>query len=158
MRVDDEYCHGSELRGLYQYHHGGTKLDVVLDFFKFCKLAVRRKAIPSGWNWSEFLNIAKKLIPYAFEKSDAKEKYGGENYFSVIMGGRSLRATGEIICASTVTNLDNNSNLEESQALDEVVSIMISGSGKNLFFDYEEEFKDVGGGKEWHSFFLTLKL
>jgi hypothetical protein len=32
-------------------------------------------------------------LPYAFEKSDAQEKWGGENFFSAMMGGRSLRFT-----------------------------------------------------------------
>ena len=57
----------------------------------FCRLAARREALPAGWSWAGLLETAATLLPYAFEKSDAKEKYGGENVFSVVMGGRSLR-------------------------------------------------------------------
>ena len=47
--------------------------------------------IPEGWTWSKFLATAVDLLPYAFEKSDAQEKYGRENVFNVALGGRSLR-------------------------------------------------------------------
>ena len=45
------------------------------------------------WNreLSKFLATAVDLLPYAFEKSDAQEKYGRENVFNVALGGRSLR-------------------------------------------------------------------
>ena len=42
----------------------------------FCRLAVRRGAVPSVWSWPDLLRTAATLLPYAFEKSDAQEKYG----------------------------------------------------------------------------------
>jgi hypothetical protein len=44
---------------------------------------------------------ASDLLRYAFEKADAKEKWGGENIFRAMMGGRSLRATGEAVYGSS---------------------------------------------------------
>jgi hypothetical protein len=44
--------------------------------------------VPAKWDWGKFLKAAVKLLPYAFEKSDAQEKWGGENVFAVAMGGR----------------------------------------------------------------------
>ena len=34
---------------------------------------------------------AMRLLPFSFEKSDAKEKWGGENIFSALTGSPSLR-------------------------------------------------------------------
>jgi hypothetical protein len=51
------------------------------------------KVIPlnEGWEWSEFLALAERTVCQAFEKQDAKSKYGSENIFSAFMGRRSLR-------------------------------------------------------------------
>lgn len=46
------------------------------------------QVVPAKWDWGKFLKAAVKLLPYAFEKSDAQEKWGGENVFAVAMGGR----------------------------------------------------------------------
>jgi hypothetical protein len=43
------------------------------------------------WDWSAFLKKAMLLVPYAFEKEDAKEKWDGEHAFSMLMGKPSLR-------------------------------------------------------------------
>jgi hypothetical protein len=45
---------------------------------------------------------AVRLVPFAFEKSDAKEKYGGENVFSAMMGRPSLRWGATLLCAGLV--------------------------------------------------------
>jgi len=50
--------------------------------------------VPASWEWKDFLAAAPSYVPYAFEKSDAQERWGGENVFSAAMGGRSLRFTG----------------------------------------------------------------
>jgi hypothetical protein len=52
---------------------------------------------PQHWDWTRFLQAASGLLPYAFEKSDAQEKYGSENKFAGLMGGRSLRSTAELV-------------------------------------------------------------
>ena len=61
------------------------------DFLVFCRLARARAALPTPWAWGTFLLTAAELLPEAFEKSDAQEKYGGENIFQAAVGGRSLR-------------------------------------------------------------------
>jgi len=97
MRVDDDYCWGGgNLHGLYNID-GSSAGSVVVDFLLFCRLAVARGAIPSLWSWSGCLEVAAKLLPYAFEKSDAHKKWGNEDFFSTGMGGRSLRCTAELI-------------------------------------------------------------
>ena len=90
MRLDDDYAWGGDVRGGSLYDQSSPD-EIVQDFLVFCRLALEQGVIPEGWNWSKFLATAVDLLPYAFEKSDAKEKYGGENVFNVALGGRSLR-------------------------------------------------------------------
>ena len=102
MRVDDEYAWGGgNLRGLYNagaFGDGANPTDIIHDdFLVFCRLAQSSGAIPAGWDWDAFLMHAAENLRYAFEKSDAQEKYGSENVFAAAMGGRSLRATAEAI-------------------------------------------------------------
>jgi hypothetical protein len=70
------------------YHPKADTNKVVEDFLAFCKLAVKAKVLPSGWDWPAFLSKAPDLLPYVFEKEDAKEKWGRENVF----------AAGELLC------------------------------------------------------------
>eukprot|EP00438_Fugacium_kawagutii_P006610 Skav212989 [mRNA] locus=scaffold423:216705:219544:- [translate_table: standard] len=80
MRIDEEYVwRGGDLRGLYALHASGGGRDMVeKDFLLFCKLAVKKGVIPAAWNWGDFLLTAKKLLRFAFQKSDAHEKYETE--------------------------------------------------------------------------------
>jgi hypothetical protein len=55
---------------------------VAEDFLVFCKLAVKAGVLPPSWDWPGFMKQAQSLLPYAFEKSDAQEKWGGENIFA----------------------------------------------------------------------------
>jgi hypothetical protein len=64
------------------YDPDRTETSVLTDFLVFCKLAVKNQVIPAGWDWQLFLSKAAGLLPFAFEKSDAQEKYGGENIFT----------------------------------------------------------------------------
>lgn len=140
LRVDDDYAWGGgELRGFYSVATGGGG-SIWQDFLVFCKLAVRRHAIPQGWDWSRFLSTATGLLRYAFEKSDAQEKYGGENVFAVAMGGRSLRYTGEVIYGSSAMAMDDSDEVEE---LEEAVR---RSRGR-----VESLFDDVGGAAVWHA-------
>uniref|UniRef100_A0A6B2LH16 Uncharacterized protein n=1 Tax=Arcella intermedia TaxID=1963864 RepID=A0A6B2LH16_9EUKA len=153
MRVDDECINGGITNGcLYDPDH--TKLSVVADFFIFCKLASLRKAIPSQWNWKDFLKVAEGLIPYAFEKSDAQEKYGSENVFSVLTGGRSLRATGEAIYNRSVMDTVNYDG--DHQRLQEVVEEIFDSS--KVFLEHAKEFEDIGGSNTWSNFYKSLKI
>jgi hypothetical protein len=103
MRVDDDMVYGGDCVGLYNPE--SDKGDVLLHFLVFCRLAVAHGVVPRGWDWPAFLREAAKLLPFAFEKEDAKEKWGGENVFSVFMGGRSLRTTGEVVYGSSIGSL-----------------------------------------------------
>lgn len=86
--------------------------------------------LPAGWNWASFLKAAVEYIPYAFEKSDAKERWGSENYFEGASGaGRSLRYTGMQIYRSKVD--EPGDSREHVQASDEVERrVGIAGSGR----------------------------
>ena len=90
MRLDDEYALEGDVRGGSLYDQSEPD-EIVQDFLVFCRLAKEKGVLPEGWNWSKFLDTAAELLPYAFEKSDAQEKYGGENVFAFVTGGRSLR-------------------------------------------------------------------
>lgn len=107
MRCDDDMCWGGGFQhGPYKLHTETGVLDLVLDFAQFCLLAKRVNAIPKDWNWAAFLKMAGPFIRFAFEKADARERWGGENYFH----SRSLRKTGEVIYGSAV----NNQNLSKA--------------------------------------------
>lgn len=106
LRVDDEYAWGGNIRSgsLYGVCTGDTTArDLVQDFLLFCRLVKEQQFLPGLWCWTEFLTVAGRLLPYAFEKSDAKEKYGSENWFQAVLGGRSLRYTGERIYGTSIS-------------------------------------------------------
>ena len=117
MRCDDDYVYGGcNLHGPYDPDAGPES--IAKDFLVFCTLANRAKVFPSDWDMEAFLKVAPEFIVFAFEKSDAKERWGSENYFEAEMGGRSLRYTAEKIYKSGVQQQDNS--LEHSRAEDEV--------------------------------------
>jgi len=135
LRVDDEYVWSGNIGPLY----GDCNVkDLIQDFLLFCRLAMEQEVIPQVWCWTEFLTVAGRLLHYGFEKSDAKEKYGSENWFNAAMGGRSLRYTGELIYGTTCT----------------------SGDFSELYFKLKEELlhkkrtpamiKGIAGMKEWN--------
>lgn len=139
MRVDDDYAWGGgELRGLYAAATGGGG-SIWKDFLVFCKLAVRRQAIPHEWDWCRFLATAEGLLRYAFEKSDAQKKYGSENVFAAATGGRSLRYTAEVIYGSSI------SAMADSDEADQLEEEMHGHRGPDEAF-----FEDVGGAAVWH--------
>ena len=94
MRVDDDYAWGGNLRGLYDCGGGDPdRGDIARDFFVFCRFAKDNGVLPEeGFEWRPLIERAKKLLGFAFEKSDAKERWGAENVFSA---GPSLRRTAE---------------------------------------------------------------
>eukprot|EP01105_Mastigella_eilhardi_P007429 TRINITY_DN1887_c0_g2_i11.p2 TRINITY_DN1887_c0_g2~~TRINITY_DN1887_c0_g2_i11.p2 ORF type:complete len:177 (+),score=45.22 TRINITY_DN1887_c0_g2_i11:377-907(+) len=103
MRVDDSYAWGGgELCGLYD--PDSTRASVVEDFALFCKLAVANGVVLAGWDWDRTLGAAEGLLSFAFEKDDARSKYGGENVFTSISGKPSLRATAERIYGFSVVS------------------------------------------------------
>jgi len=129
LRVDDEYVWSGNIRPGTLYGDCNVK-DLVQDFLLFCRLAMEQKVIPPVWCWAEFLTVAGRLLPFAFEKSDAKEKYGSENVFHAAMGGRSLRYTGELIYGTACTSGEDSelySKLEEELLHKKRTPAMIKG-------------------------------
>lgn len=143
MRVDDDHgWGGGVLRGLYKPNDTSTSV-VIDDFLVFCKLAARRRVVPAGWNWGAFLTCACGLLGYAFEKADAQDKYGSENFFSAMMGGASLRATaGEVYgCGLTHGEKDESG---QYAAVTKIVRQLSKG-----LRDPRDVYKDVGGCEVW---------
>lgn len=143
MRVDDDYAWGGgNLHGLYDMDSSHDA--IVEDFLIFTKLAVQSKVVPGkGWDWEEYLGCAAQLLPFAFEKSDAQEKWGGENVFMAAMGGRSLRATGEVVYGSSCMG-----GGERSQEMQEL-SGKVEGRWAQLVAGDGAMFEDVGGLANW---------
>ena len=87
----------------------------------FCKLAVARGVVPLDWKrkeWGASLKVAGGLLLFAFEKNNATEKWGGEDIFSAVMGGRPLRYTAEVVYSSSCMSYDQS---EEHDEMDERV-------------------------------------
>eukprot|EP00971_Amphidinium_carterae_P155761 3088601-Amphidinium_carterae.1 len=139
MHVDDQYAWGGgELRGLYLASAGGgSRHEIANDFLLFCKLAAKQGVVPSGWDWPAFLAVATRLLPYAFEKSDAQEKYGRENVFAAAMGGRSLRYTAEIVYGASIMSME----------VSDVEAEMEEEIRTRRFQDHF--YADVGGAQVW---------
>ena len=107
MRCDDDYAWGGcHLHG--PYDPDATPESIVHDFLVFCTLAKRANTVPQDWDWKAYLKSAPNYIVFAFEKSDAIDRWGSENYFNGEMGGRSLRFTGEKIYKSAVDKYENS--------------------------------------------------
>ena len=160
MRVDDDYAVGGEVRGgtLYDPDHSGRS--VFLDFVIFCKLAIRNRAVPDPFDWVEALAVAADLIPYAFEKSDAQEKYGSENFFAPQMGGRSLRYTGATIYGYGPDGAYHGEELDdiirnETRLACKAAPIPDRPDAVDLAFD-AAYFADVGGVEPWRRLYAAL--
>jgi len=161
LRIDDMYCWGGNITGLYD--PDATKLSILSDFLRFCRLAVHRGALPSGWSWSAMLTVAAGLLPFAFEKSDAQQKYGQENVFSGYVGGRSLRFQGELIYGSSTMdpyNFDPKEKkvLEIEQLVDDAFE---SDSPKKIFDPKKNPkasvFDAVGGAAAWKKLYEMME-
>lgn len=99
MRCDDDYAYGGgNLHG--PYDPDATAYSISCDFLAFCVLAARRGVVPRAWPWADFLKVAAQFAPFAFENSDAQERWGSENVITVLSGGRSLRFTAEKVYGS----------------------------------------------------------
>jgi len=144
MRLDDEYVCRGELRSGSLYKEGSME-DMMQDFLVFCRLAQSQGALPNPWDWGKFLATAATLIWFAFEKSDAKEKYGSENYFNSMTGGRSLRFTGEFIYGSPLTTCSESElqkKLEEEVKCKPRTASMVA---------------NIGGEEAWDDFEMMMK-
>ena len=151
MRVDDDYAWRGELRSGSLYDPGHTKQTIAADFLVFCHMALFVGAVPvDNWDWVSCLDTFGHLLNYTFEKSDAGDKYGRENVFAVMMGGRSLRATAEIIYGSSGIGgqYDNPTDdilatVAELERLESLVGSGMKWDSKNSLFE------EVGGFAVW---------
>ena len=101
----------------------------------------RHGVVPVGWPWPDFMQRAESFVTFAFEKSDAQARWGGENVFS----GRSLRRS-----AMDVLGSGPEYGAAESAAYREL-------AGAVLCFDTVEEVPEgllsaVGGAPLWRTF------
>jgi len=154
MRVDDDYCWGGgNLHGLYD--PDATAETIAKDFLEFCRLALGHGVIPSGWNWPLFLLSSAELLCFAFEKSDAKEKYGGENVFSCFTSGRpSLRMTGEVVYGCSCMSPFDRPSYDTAVGSEEVANT----DAKRLFDEGKSAlFTDVGGAAAWRELISALR-
>jgi hypothetical protein len=121
---------------------------LIKDFLVFCKLGTRHAVMPHGFRWAACLQQAAQLLPYAFEKDDAKSKWGRENFFSAMLGGRSLRYTAQVVYGYSFE--PGNAGSEELAAHKEVQQQvepfswqqLVEAGGSSLF-------ADVGGVGAW---------
>eukprot|EP00178_Gracilaria_changii_P003310 TRINITY_DN1487_c0_g1_i1.p2 TRINITY_DN1487_c0_g1~~TRINITY_DN1487_c0_g1_i1.p2 ORF type:complete len:588 (-),score=78.18 TRINITY_DN1487_c0_g1_i1:4154-5917(-) len=156
MRLDDEYCwQGNKRHGsLYDPDH--TSDTIVLDFLVFCKLAVARGALPDVWEWRTFLHVAVNHLHCAFEKSDAQDKYGSENYFSAFLSGRSLRFT-----AKQIYGLDLMGPEDEDEAYKETHDLVwtrcMGDDDRMSFRRTRTVFANVGEQRVWQEFLQTMR-
>lgn len=159
MRVDDDYTWGGgHLHGLYEPDPmDGQKLTIIKDFLIFLKLAVRNGVIPhsDSFSFSECLKQANGLLPYAFEKSDARDKWGGENVFST---RPSLRRTAEAIYDSSCMNPHEEANGDTEKVYEEI-ECDVEQSVKRAFHKSNGKvFEEVGGLDIWVKLYRTMSV
>jgi hypothetical protein len=142
---------------------------------------VARGVVPrGGWDWSKLGDKAVGLLPYAVEKSDAREKYGGENVFrGMLLGGRSLRFTAmqalgfqaEAGCGMGGDDAETREALGEYQRLRMCVvgrwRELVAGSGAGAAGAgggggrrggvRADVFADVGGASVWQRMEARLR-
>jgi len=162
MRVDDCYAWGGgDLVGLYD--PDSTPKSITLHFYRYCDLA-RKKGFFNPkfikWDWPSLMAVASDSLMYAFEKSDAKDKWGGENYFSSYMGTNpSLRATGNEIygfdmqLASMNTanrNMSKNEQLDEDEWEEKIQPILLERKWKESSQEVASKFQEFGGISLWN--------
>jgi hypothetical protein len=114
------------------------------DFMVFCYLAVQTNALPTSWNWANFLQVAATHVSFAFEESDAEQRWGSENVFAAMSGGRSLRYTGEEIYGSSIQG--GESSDVHAEAEERIVGSMPS----------DAVYEAIGGRAVWDSFLREL--
>lgn len=148
MRMDDDQVYaGGEHFGVYYSFKDGNRDHILFEFLIFCKLAVKHGVYPPSLPWNLIRTKAKENLGFAFEKSDAQKKYGQENVFSILSGGRSLRFTAEEIYGFGV---------QESQVSKAYKDMSKTVRGANDFVKFSELltnratlFNDVGGVGIW---------
>jgi hypothetical protein len=103
MRCDDEYVMTGDLRGPYNPDADG--MSIATNFLAFCLLAARNQVVPAGWDWAACLHVSARFVRSAFEKSDAKERWGGENVFSFSRTSFQIYGRGPAECEQTADEI-----------------------------------------------------
>ena len=161
MRCDDDYALGGcYLHGLYSAATGGGGSDeIARDFLVFCRLARLAGALPERWDWPAYLRHAAPMLRFAFEKSDAQDKYGSENVFRAALGGRSLRATAEAIYGSSC--LAQARMTARHEAMIEAIAGLDDDAMWYRNFGEDEgldPFRHAGGRDAWRALHETVAL
>lgn len=136
LRCDDDYAWGG------CYLHGPYDPDaninsITEDFLCFCLLAKRSNTLPQNWNWSAFLKAAGKWAGFAFEKSDATDRWGP-------MAGMALRIAAERIYGCSASEGDSECH---NTALDHASAPI----NRNQYI------AEVGGKAAWNGFKSSLR-
>ena len=144
MRCDDDVVWGGcNLHGAYDPDM--TPETLREDFAIFCVLAKRRKVLPKDWDWKAFLDVASYFTQCAFEKSDAQERWGGENIFMGQMEGqRSLRATGVDIIG---TGIEYGSPVHPD----------FTKAERDVKGDIDKVFEEIGGKEVWDAYLSKVR-
>jgi hypothetical protein len=160
MRCDDDYAWGGcNLHG--PYDPDATAISNGKDFLVFCLLAAWRGVVPASWDWPAFLGVASQFVCFAFEKSDAQERWGSENVFAAQMGGRSLRHTAMEVygCGAQEGHSDELSDaMEKARGIKESWAACVVRRGSKASFPTQlsDSMAGVGGLDAWTTFLKGL--
>lgn len=146
---DDMFWGGGYLHGPYRVHPAPTKVSIAADFLCFCTLAKRNGVVPADWAWAAFLKVAARFAGYAFEKSDAQTRWGSENVYNAMMGGRSLRFTAMQVYGSEPNQPGNSRQHNDVLAL--VAEVLYVSDLPSALTE------EVGGRAAWEEFATTVK-
>ena len=140
LRCDDDYAFGG------CYLHGPYNPDadvnsITEDFLCFCLLAKRNKVIPQNWNWAAFLKAAGKWAGFAFEKSDATERWGP-------MAGMALRIAAERVYGCSAYDGESecqNLALQHAEAPINTNQYVAEVGGKNAWNAFKSSLRSTRG-------------
>lgn len=112
LRCDDDYVFGGcNLHG--PYNPEATPEEIRHDFLIFCILAYAAKVVPEDWDWVAYLKTAAEYITFAYESSDAVERWGRESD----KGLSGLRYTATLIYKDSPVEMDSKEHdMAEKQA------------------------------------------
>ncbi|KAG2425353.1 hypothetical protein HXX76_013767 [Chlamydomonas incerta] len=114
----------------------------------YCKAGVVTGVVPAapGWDWKACLHKAAGLLRYAYEKSDAQEKWGP-------MAGMTLRLLAEQVYGTSCMGMDGDSlslaalrtDLGFTHSAPEEAEERL----RDLMRARREVFNSVGGAEAW---------
>ena len=157
LHEDDMMVNVGQMAGLYTPVEDLSGATAIWTFLFFTKLCVRSEMLPPGWDWELYFRKADGLLPWAFDKEEAREKYGGENIFSAVTSGKpSLRYTAAHIYDFTVTGGGRDSDRCKALQAEMYASLEANGRVRGNFdpvaicSQFEALFfNDVGGVAAW---------